>query len=242
MPFFTRNAPARPAAAAAASARHIQPGIFLRMSRRSLAVATVLLSMALVVISDLPAAATTVPDTAAEVVGGQQLRITPATLAASERSAPLDTERDDFTLSYYTPIQYPVDPGSPISSYFGHRSAPCAGCSTTHSGIDFTPGYGTPIHAIADGVVVARPMTGWGSYVVIQHEIDGQTVYSGYAHMVSGSNAPVGTVVKRGDVIGRVGSTGESTGAHLHFSIIVGSTFVDPLSWLRTNATEPFAP
>jgi murein DD-endopeptidase MepM/ murein hydrolase activator NlpD len=210
------------------------------MSRRSLAVGTVLLSMALVVIHDLPAAASTVPQ-AEPVVEGQQLLISDATLAASELSAPLETGRDAFTLSYYTPIQWPVNPGSPISSYFGHRSAPCFGCSSEHSGIDLTPGYGTQVHAIADGVVVSRPMSGWGSYVVIQHEVDGQTVYSGYAHLITGSNVPVGTVVKRGDVIGRVGSTGESTGAHLHFSIILGDTFVDPLSWMRTHVTEAFA-
>jgi len=210
------------------------------MSRRRLAIGTVLLSMSLVVINDLPAAASTLPEEE-PVAAGQELSITDATLAASTRVLPLETARDAFALSYYTPIQWPVNPGSPISSYFGHRAAPCGGCSSEHSGIDFTPGYGTQVHAIADGVVVSRPMSGWGSYVVVQHEVDGQTVYSGYAHMISGSTVPVGTVVKRGDVIGRVGNTGESTGAHLHFSIIRGDTFVDPLSWLRANVTEPFA-
>ena len=210
------------------------------MSRRRLAVGTVLLSMALVVVNDLPAAASTLPK-AEPVVEGQELVLSQATLSASELSEPLDTTRDAFALSYFTPIQWPVAPSSPISSYFGHRFAPCFGCSTEHSGVDFTPGYGTPVHAIADGVVVARPMSGWGSYVIIQHQVDGQAVYSGYAHLVSGSNAPVGTVVRRGDVIGRVGNTGESTGAHLHFSIIVGDTFVDPLSWMRTHVTEGWA-
>jgi len=63
---------------------------------------------------------------------------------------------------------------------------------------------------------------------------------SGYAHMIAGSTIPVGTVVKRGDVIGRVGNTGESSGNHLHFSIIRGDTFIEPLSWLRAHVTEPF--
>lgn len=240
MPHQFRLAPARAASSTDSSAHHAPLGIFLGMSRRGLAIGTVLLSMALVVIHDLPAAASTLPATE-PVVEGQQLLITDATLAASELSAPLDTARDDFALSYYTPIQWPVDPASPISSYFGHRASPCAGCSTEHSGIDLTPGYGTQVHAIADGVVVSRPMSGWGSYVVIAHEVDGQTVYSGYAHMITGSTVPVGTVVKRGDVIGRVGNTGESSGAHLHLSIIVGDTFVDPLSWMRTHVTEAFA-
>ncbi len=211
------------------------------MSRRRLAVGTVLLSMALVVIHDLPAAASTIPE-AEPAVDGQELTITDATLAASTRMLPLETTRDAFALSFYTPIQWPVNPGSPISSFFGYRAAPCGGCSTQHSGVDFTPGYGTQVHAIADGVVVSRPMSGWGSYVVIQHEVDGRTVYSGYAHMITGSTVPVGTIVKRGDVIGRVGNTGESSGTHLHFSIILGdSTFVDPLSWMRAHVTEPFA-
>ncbi|MCS0500549.1 M23 family metallopeptidase [Protaetiibacter mangrovi] len=219
------------------AAHHLPLGIFRGISRRRLAVGTVALSMALIVVHDLPASATAI-EPAEPTVVGQQLTLSAANLAQSEAALPLPTERDDIALSYYTPIQWPVAPTSPITSLFGYRSAPCAGCSTQHSGIDFTPGYGTAIHAIADGVVVSRPMEGWGSYVVIQHEIDGQIVYSGYAHMISGSNVPVGTVVHRGDVIGRVGSTGESTGAHLHFSIIVGDTFVDPLSWMRTKVTE----
>lgn len=210
------------------------------MSRRGLAIGTVLLSMALVVIHDLPAAASTLPEPE-PVIEGQELVISKAELAASALSVPLPVERDDFALSYYTPVQWPLDPGSTISSHFGYRAAPCGGCSTQHSGVDFTPGYGTPVHAIADGVVVARPMSGWGSYVIIQHEVDGETVLSGYAHLVSGSATPVGATVSRGDVIGRVGNTGESSGAHLHFSIIRGTTFVEPLSWLRANVTEPFA-
>jgi murein DD-endopeptidase MepM/ murein hydrolase activator NlpD len=220
---------------------HAPLGVFLDMSRRRLAIGTVLLSMALIVINDLPAAASTLPEPEPVAGVGQELTITDATLAASTSDLPLETSRDAFALSYYTPIQYPVNPGSPISSYFGHRASPCPGCSTQHSGVDFTPGYGTPVHAIADGVAVSRPMWGWGSYVVLQHQVDGQIVFSGYAHMISGSTVPVGTVVKRGDVIGRVGNTGESSGAHLHFSIIRGSTFVDPLSWMRSHVTEPFA-
>jgi murein DD-endopeptidase MepM/ murein hydrolase activator NlpD len=220
---------------------HAPLGVFLDMSRRRLAIGTVLLSMALIVINDLPAVASTLPEPVPVAGVGQELTITDATLAASTSTLPLETSRDAFALSYYTPIQYPVNPGSPISSYFGHRASPCPGCSTQHSGVDFTPGYGTPVHAIADGVAVSRPMSGWGSYVVLQHQVDGQIVFSGYAHMISGSTVPVGTVVKRGDVIGRVGNTGESSGTHLHFSIIRGDTFIEPLSWLRAHVTEPFA-
>ena len=83
------------------------------------------------------------------------------------------------------------------------------------------------------------PMSDWGVYVVIQHVIDGQTVYSGYAHLLRGSNVAIGTTVARGDVIGRVGNTGPTSGAHLHFSIIVGDRqFVDPQAWLAKHVTE----
>ncbi len=234
----------RPAFAGASAPRpHHHPLLagFLKMSRRRLAIGTVLLSMMLVVVHDLPASATTIAKAEQQPVEGQTLSLTPATLAASDVTAPLVEVRDDFAISYFTPIQWPIDPGSPITSYFGHRAAPCPGCSTEHSGVDFTPGYGTPVHAIADGVVVSRPMSGWGTYVVIAHQVDGHTVYSGYAHMITGSAVPVGTVVKRGDVIGRVGNTGESSGAHLHLSIIVGDTFVDPLPWMRSHVTEAWA-
>lgn len=221
---------------------HAPLGIFRGMSRRRLAVGTVVLSMALIVIHDLPASATTVVHEEAADLPGQELMLTSATLAESAAKVPVSTERDDFTLSYYTPIQWPLDPNTPISSYFGGRASPCAGCSSYHHGIDFTPGFGVPVHAIADGVAVTRAISGLGTFVVLQHQVDGQTVYSVYGHMVSGSAIPVGTKVSRGDVIGLVGNTGQSSGTHLHLAIMVGDyNFVDPLPWMRKHVTEPFS-
>lgn len=232
MPFRSTPAPAVPHAH-----HHLNLRGFRAVSRRTLAVGTVALSMMLVVVNDLPAAATTIPEVE-PVVEGQELTITEATVM-SPLSAPVTQQRDDYDLITYTPVQYPLNPGTTVTAGFGHRSAPCAGCSTNHSGVDWTPGYGTPIEAIADGVVVAMPMSDWGVYVVIQHQIDGQTVYSGYAHMIRGSNAAIGTTVHRGDVIGRVGNTGPTSGTHLHFSIIVGNRqFVDPQAWLAKHVTE----
>src|SRR5690606_42085567 len=127
------------------------------------------------------------------MAAGQCLPTTDPPPAAAPRTLPVATTRAASALSYSTPIQWPVSPGSPISSYFGHRAAPCGGCSTEHSGVDFTPGRGTPVHAIADGIAVSRPMSGWGSYVVLQHEVDGEIVLSGYAHMITGTTVPVGT-------------------------------------------------
>lgn len=207
------------------------------MSRRTLAVSTVALSMLLVVVNDLPAAATTVPVVEAEVEG-QEVSVAPVSVL-SPLADPVTQDRDGYALISYSPVQYPLNPGTTVTAGFGHRSAPCAGCSTNHSGVDWTPGLGTPVEAIADGVVVSMPMSDWGVYVVIQHVIDGQTVYSGYAHLQRGSNVAIGTVVTRGDVIGRVGNTGPTSGTHLHFSIIVGDRqFVDPQTWLATHVTE----
>jgi hypothetical protein len=140
------------------------------------------------------------------------------------------------------PIRWPFPYAVPISSGFGDRAAPCRGCSTAHSGIDFNPGWGAAIFAIADGVVYEHGEggTSWGNYVIIQHTIDGQTVYSGYAHMQSGSSPlVVGEEIKVGDFVGLVGATGQATGAHLHFTISIGDPmhYVDPYTYLKTYAS-----
>lgn len=190
----------------------------------------------LIVVNDLPAAATTMP-VAEPIIEAQSLYISPDVVASSV-SAPVIEEIAEYDIVTFTPVQWPVDPATTVTSTFGGRSAPCAGCSTQHSGVDWTPGYGAPVHAIADGVVVSRPMGDWGSYVVIEHDVDGQTVLSGYAHLVSGTNLPVGTEVSRGDVIGLSGNTGRTSGAHLHFSILVNDQFVNPQTWLKMHVTE----
>ncbi len=147
----------------------------------------------------------------------------------------------DYTIGT-GPVRWPFPYAVPISSGFGDRAAPCRGCSTAHSGIDFNPGYGAAIFAMADGVVVDVSGGGssWGHYVVIQHEIDGQTVFSGYAHMVSASSPlSVGEEIKVGDFVGLVGTTGQATGAHLHFTVSIGdrARFVDPYTYLKTYAS-----
>jgi murein DD-endopeptidase MepM/ murein hydrolase activator NlpD len=135
------------------------------------------------------------------------------------------------------PFPYPV----PISSGFGQREAPCGGCSNEHLGVDFTPGEGTPIYAIADGIVAEAEDAeyGYGNHVIIDHVINGQNIQSLYAHMGHGTTTLVaGTVVKVGDFIGLVGNTGQSYGAHLHFEIRVDGVKVDPYAWLQANAVN----
>ncbi|GAB3118770.1 M23 family metallopeptidase [Glaciibacter psychrotolerans] len=136
-------------------------------------------------------------------------------------------------------IQWPFAVGVHVGDEFGHRD--CAGCSANHGGQDFNPGLGAPIQAIADGVVsLAEDGEGsLGVHMMIDHVIDGKTVTSVYAHMVHGSMLfNQGDVVKVGDIIGKTGTTGMSTGPHLHFEIRLGGidgTKVDPLVWLREN-------
>ena len=133
------------------------------------------------------------------------------------------------------PFPYPV----PVSSDYGYRVAPCAGCSTNHDGIDFTPGDGTPIYAIANGVVTTESeVGGLGTHVILTHIIDGKLVETVYAHMRYGSSPLVeGQEVEAGDLVGLVGNTGQSTGPHLHLEIFVDGVNVNPLPWLQQNAS-----
>lgn len=136
-------------------------------------------------------------------------------------------------------IQWPFPIAVPISSGFGDRVAPCAWCSSGHEGVDFTPGAGVTIQSIADGVVstVVTSNSGFGNHVIIDHQIDGQLVQSLYAHMANDSiRVAVGQVVKVGDPVGQVGSTGAATGAHLHLEIRVNGMLVDPFEWLKAHA------
>ena len=152
-------------------------------------------------------------------------------------TAVLEPDRDAFGVTEFALVQWPVGADTSISSYFGYRS--CDGCSTMHSGIDFTPGEGTPIEAVADGVVVSSTVAdgSWGVHVTLQHDIDGVIFFTSYAHMQSGSmSLQMGDIVSRGDVIGRVGNTGQSTGAHLHFTVEAeGRALVNPLPWLNEH-------
>ena len=130
-------------------------------------------------------------------------------------------------------IQWPFPVGVPMSYGWGMR------WGRMHTGIDLTPGNGAKIQAIADGVVrsASNATGGYGVNIYIDHIIDGQVITSHYAHMQYGSmRVQAGDHVKVGDVIGVVGNTGHSFGAHLHFEILVQGTLVDPLSWMRKNA------
>ena len=139
-----------------------------------------------------------------------------------------------FTNDQNSPIQWPFAVGVGLSSGFGMR------WGRMHEGLDFTPGEGAPIQAIADGTVRIATESGgaYGVTVYIDHVIDGQLITSHYAHMQYGSlEVSEGEHVTVGTVVGHTGNTGRSYGAHLHFELLVnGTTPIDPLPWLREHA------
>ncbi len=177
---------------------------------------------------------------AATVVGGTDDAFT-ATTPQQIMLAQTSKGAGAFTNDINGTIQWPFASGVPISGVFGHRIAPCSnGCSSDHKGVDFAPGMGAPIQAIADGVVreAVNSDTGLGVHLVIDHVIDGQLVTSVYGHMLPGSlRVKAGDPVKVGTQIGQVGNTGASTGPHLHLEIhIADGTPVDPFAWLQEHA------
>ena len=151
-------------------------------------------------------------------IGGGQI------LTGYENMIPLDI----FT--------WPLTGRYPITSPFGWRIHPISGERRHHNGIDLGAPHGTPILAMADGVVTIANATdawggGWGFFVRIQHEGGFETLY---AHASSVVVRP-GQRVSQGEVIAFVGTTGSSTGNHLHFEVIRNGTPVDPMQFFRPN-------
>jgi murein DD-endopeptidase MepM/ murein hydrolase activator NlpD len=116
-----------------------------------------------------------------------------------------------------------------VGSGFGPRIHPISGGSRMHTGVDIGASSGTPIKAADGGVVVmAGPNGGYGNWTLIDH---GGGLATGYGHQ-SSIGVSRGQRVSRGEVIGRVGSTGASTGPHLHWEVRVNGNPVDPMRWI----------
>ena len=119
-----------------------------------------------------------------------------------------------------------------MSSRFGYRADPFNGGAAMHAGLDFKGPIGTPILAAADGKVTSAGWQGgYGKCIEITHA---NGLVTRYAHL-SGFNVAVGQEVKRGVQIGRMGSTGRSTGPHLHFEVRINGTAINPLKFLEAN-------
>ena len=145
-------------------------------------------------------------------------------------------ERDDGKAQFFDEtgknikgflLRTPVD-GARMTSSFGMRRHPILGYRRAHQGIDFGAGSGTPILAAGDGVVVdAKRWGGYGNWVRIRHQGGWET---GYAHMSRyGKGIKAGQRVVQGQVIGYVGSTGRSTGPHLHYEVWLRGARINPV-------------
>jgi murein DD-endopeptidase MepM/ murein hydrolase activator NlpD len=149
-----------------------------------------------------------------------------------------------FSNDVTSKIQWPFPHGVSMSSHYGERNiVSCKHCSKYHQGLDFTPGLGSGIQAVADGIVyetrnfdktyLDTPEGSYGSYIIIRHNVDGIEFETLYAHLMFGSIAVnAGDKVKVGDFIGQVGATGIVTGPHLHFEIRIGGEKINPYPWL----------
>jgi murein DD-endopeptidase MepM/ murein hydrolase activator NlpD len=125
---------------------------------------------------------------------------------------------------------WPLKTAKTITSFFGSRVHPITGKANNHTGIDIAAAGGTSILAAKSGVVITSAYnSSYGNYVVVSHG-NGQTTL--YAHMRSRAVSE-GATVTQGQTIGYVGSTGSSTGNHLHFEVRVNGSRVDPLNYFK---------
>jgi len=144
-------------------------------------------------------------------------------------------EHEDGIVDYYNEkgegvrkalLRTPLN-GAKLTSNFGLRKHPILGYSTMHRGSDFGAATGTPVFAAGDGVIEKREAYGaYGNYVRIRH---GSGYWTAYAHLSKFGDIGVGKRVRQGQVIGYVGSTGRSTGPHLHFEVLQNMKQVNPL-------------
>jgi murein DD-endopeptidase MepM/ murein hydrolase activator NlpD len=139
---------------------------------------------------------------------------------------------DRKLIAAVTPSAWPVD-GGWISSGFGVRMDPFTGHQSAHEGVDVAARFGSPIYATGDGVVNhAGEKSGYGLVVEVTHDA---SLVTRYAH-ASAVLVKVGDRVKRGDEIARVGTTGRSTGPHLHFEVLYNGQAANPTRYLHQGA------
>lgn len=135
-------------------------------------------------------------------------------------------------------LAWPMMSGSYVfASPWGMRIHPITGQRLMHEGVDLAAKVGTPIYAVADGVVTEAGFEGSTGLITVKHELNGEVFYSRYLHMYAdGIYVSKGDTVKAGTVIAGVGSTGRSTGAHLHFEIRnPENSSVEPISWMKRH-------
>lgn len=165
-----------------------------------------------------------------------------ASWTAIERTAPT-TGTGEVVTAYSSPVpqraisvpsRMPLE-GAQLTSGFGMRSHPVLGGRRQHHGIDLAAPTGTPVYATGDGVVGrADWYSSYGLYISINH---GASMETRYAHL-SRLAVAAGDNVKKGDLIGYVGSTGRSTGPHLHYEVRVGGLAVNPIPYMVESEAQ----
>jgi murein DD-endopeptidase MepM/ murein hydrolase activator NlpD len=146
------------------------------------------------------------------------------------RNVRKDVERQE-ALAAATPSIWPAKGW--LTGTFGGRSDPFTGEPAFHQGLDISTEKGNPVYATADGQVESASYTGdYGNLIVLRHDFG---LTTRYGHL-SVFNVKPGATVHRGDVIGFVGSTGRSTGAHVHYEILANGKLINPLQLLTQPA------
>jgi murein DD-endopeptidase MepM/ murein hydrolase activator NlpD len=131
----------------------------------------------------------------------------------------------------------PVQTGF-ISSFYGERVDPFTGYTSFHPGVDFAGDAGAQVQSVATGVVTwAGDRSGYGNLVEVTH---GNGLVTRYGHNAS-LLVRVGETVQKGQALALVGSTGHSTGPHVHFEVLRNGSAVDPMAFINQNATPPLS-
>ncbi len=151
-----------------------------------------------------------------------------------ERKAQEEIRRSQlsYLASTYTggKFQWPAPSGTRITSPFGYRNHPLSHTYSLHRGIDIATAYGTDVVAAEDGIVtIAKHNGSYGKYIVINHGNGYTTLYAHNSQLL----VSVGETVKRGQVIAKAGSTGNSTGPHCHFEVSYNGNLQNPLDYLN---------
>ncbi|MDR0862884.1 MAG: peptidoglycan DD-metalloendopeptidase family protein [Oscillospiraceae bacterium] len=158
--------------------------------------------------------------------------------AAAAAAAAKGTTNSSATVVGTGSLMWPSKASNLVTSQFGTRKHPIYNVYKTHNGIDIGASYGTNIYAADSGkVITSQYDSSYGNYVVISH---GNGMTTLYAHM-SSRKVSVGAAVTKGDVIGLVGSTGASTGAHLHFEVSLNGSRTNPLNYFKDYRLKPGA-
>lgn len=145
------------------------------------------------------------------------------------RTTNLSSQRNIFSRGDLNvlPSAWPVN-GRLMGGY-GVRSDPFSGEGAMHTGVDISAPEGTPVHATADGIIIHSGWNGgYGRCVIIDH---GNNYQTWYAHL-SRTDVIEGQEIRQGEILGAVGSSGHSTGSHLHYEVRIGSTPVNPYRFL----------